>query len=64
MPDFIQCCNEPSRAIWLKLMAKFKRKIEAKPKRNIALKVKLENTEEIARLMTIRPGWSKSHGLQ
>jgi hypothetical protein len=64
MPDFVQCCNEPSRVTWLKLMAKIKRKLKPKSGRNITVTTKLESTEQIARLMTIKPGWDKSHGLQ
>ena len=63
MPEFISCCNEPSRDLWLKLMTKFKRKLKAKAGRGITLKAKLESAEQIAHLMTIKPGWDKSHGL-
>ena len=64
MPDFISCCNESSRATWLKLMAKFKRKLESKTKRDIEVKVRLESREQIAHLMAIKPGWDKSNELQ
>jgi len=64
VPNFINCCNEPSRATWLKLMAKFKRKLESRSKRDIDVKVRLESREQIAHLMAIKPGWDKSNELQ
>ncbi len=64
MPDFLNCCNEPSRATWLKLMAKFKRKLKTKSNRPIAVKAKLESREQIAHLMSIKPGWDKGDELQ
>jgi len=64
MPEFINCCNELSRATWLKLMARFKRKLEAKSQRNITVNAKLESPEEIARLMTLKPKWSRNDGIQ
>ena len=64
VPNFISCCNEPSRATWLKLMAKFKRKLESRSKRDIDVKVRLESREQIAHLMAIKPGWDKSNELQ
>lgn len=64
MPNFINCCNEPSRITWMKLMAKFKRKLESKSKRDIEVKVRLESKEQIAYLMGIKPGWDKSNELQ
>ena len=60
MPEFISCCNEPSRLTWLSLVARFK----VKARRNITLKAKLESPEQIARLMTIKPGWNRNDGIQ
>lgn len=64
MPEFISCCNEPSRLTWLSLVARFKVKTRFKSRRNITLKAKLESPEQIARLMTIKPGWNRSDGIQ
>ncbi len=64
VPNFINCCNEPSRATWLKLMAKFQRKLQAGAKRDVTVKTKLESRDQIAHLMSIRPGWDKSDELQ
>ena len=64
MPEFISCCNEPSRLTWLSLVARFKVKARIKARRNITLKAKLESPEQIARLMTIKPGWNRSDGIQ
>jgi|GEM_PF-6212763 len=64
MPEFINCCNETSRAIWMRLMAKFKRKLEAKSQRNITVKAKLESPEEISRLMAMKPKWRSSDGIR
>jgi len=63
VPNFVNCCNEPSRAAWLKLMAKFKRKMRATEQKNIMLQAKLESPEQIAHLMTIKPGWNRSDGI-
>jgi len=64
MPDFIQCCNEPSRATWLKLMTRFKRKLKVKSQRNITVMAKLESPEEIARQMAMKPKWDMNNGIQ
>jgi len=64
MPEFISCCNEPSRLTWLSLVARFKVRARIKSRRNITLKAKMESTEQIARLMTIKPGWNRSDGIQ
>jgi len=64
MPDFISCCNELSRANWLKLIARFKRKLKVKSQRAITVKAKLESPEEIARLMAMKPKWSRNDGIQ
>ena len=63
VPNFLNCCNEPSRLTWLRLMARFKRKIQAKEQRNITLRTKLEGPEQIARLMTVKPGWNRNDGI-
>jgi len=64
MPEFISCCNEPSRLTWLSLVAMFKGKARIRARRNITLKVKLESPEKIARLMTIKPRWDRNDGIQ
>ena len=64
MPEFISCCNEPSRLTWLSLVARFKVKARIKARRNVTLKAKMESPEQIARLMTIKPGWNRSDGIQ
>jgi len=64
MPEFINCCNELSRATWLKLMAKFKRKLKIKSPRNVTVRAKLEGPDEIAKLMTMKPKWSMNDGIQ
>jgi hypothetical protein len=64
MPEFISCCNEPSRSTWLNLVARFKGKARVKSRRNITLKAKMESPEQIARLMTIKPGWNRNDGIQ
>jgi hypothetical protein len=46
------------------LVARFKVKARIKARRNITLKAKMESTEQIARLMTIKPGWNRSDGIQ
>ena len=63
MPEFINCCNELSRATWLKLMAKFKRKLMVGSQRNITVRAKLESPDEIAKLMTLKPKWSRNNGI-
>lgn len=63
VPNFLNCCNEPSRLAWLRLMTKFERKVRLKVQRDITLKAKLESPEQIARLMTIKPGWNRSDGI-
>jgi len=64
MPNFLSCCNEPSRLTWLSLVARFKVKAMIKARRNVTLKAKMESPEQIARLMTIKPGWNRSDGIQ
>ena len=64
VPDFLYCCNEPSRAIWLRLMSTCGVKTRSGPQRGIVLRARLESIEEIARLMTMKPRMYKRDELQ
>jgi len=64
MPEFISCCNEPSRLTWLSLVARLKGKARLKSRRNVTVTAKLESPEQIARLMIMKPGWNRNDGIQ
>lgn len=58
MPDFVEAMTDRSRGTWTQLLLSKGLYLRQKTK-SITIETKLETSEEISKIMTIKPGFDK-----